>query len=59
MKKRNLGGCFSEYQSYAPVLITIVPLQEDIDIDNIVSMLKTADESATVCQTLNHVVHIG
>lgn len=41
--KRNLGGSHS-----APILVCIIPLQEDLDIHNVLSILTKADENAII-----------
>lgn len=42
-QKRSLGGSHS-----APFLLCIIPLQEDLDMQNVLSIITKADETATV-----------
>ena len=51
--KRNLGGALG-----APILITIIPLQENYDTASIVEGLKSADESANVAVSPCGITHI-
>lgn len=51
--KRNLGGSLA-----APVLITVIPLQEDLDARSIVGIIASADETATVAISPSGVTHI-
>ncbi|XP_020294541.1 pre-rRNA-processing protein TSR1 homolog [Pseudomyrmex gracilis] len=51
-QKRHLGGT-------APFLICIIPLQEDIDIQNIVSLVTSMNEAAEIVTSLTGVVHIN
>lgn len=53
-QKRNLGGFSS-----APVLICVIPLQRDTDMNNIVSIITHADETAHVATSPNGIRHIG
>lgn len=50
-QKRHLGG-------QAPFLICIIPLQEDIDIQNIMSLVTSMNESAEIVTSLTGIVHI-
>ncbi|EFN66374.1 Pre-rRNA-processing protein TSR1-like protein [Camponotus floridanus] len=53
-QKRNLGGFLS-----APVLICIIPLQNDINIQNIVSIITSIDDTATVTTSPCGILHIS
>lgn len=53
-QKRNLGGFFS-----APVLICIIPLQSDIDIQSIISVITSIDDTATIATSPCGILHIG
>ncbi|KYM82080.1 Pre-rRNA-processing protein TSR1 like protein [Atta colombica] len=53
-QKRNLGGFFS-----APILICVIPLQNDIDIKDIVSVVTNMDETANVATSSNGIIHIS
>ncbi|OAD58581.1 Pre-rRNA-processing protein TSR1 like protein [Eufriesea mexicana] len=53
-QKRNLGGIHS-----APFLICIIPLQEDLHIENILSIITKADESATVINSPCGTTHLS
>lgn len=52
-QKRNLGF------SSAPVLICVIPLRNDINIKNVVSVLTDVDETANIATSPNGIVHIG
>lgn len=52
-QKRNLGGFLS-----APILICIIPLQSDIDIQNIVSIITSIDDTATVATSPCGILHV-
>jgi len=52
-QKRNLGGFFS-----APILICVIPLQNDIDIKDIVFVVTNMDETANVATSSNGIIHI-
>lgn len=52
-QKRNFGGSHS-----APILICIIPLQEDLDIDNILSIITKADESANITNSPCGTIHL-
>ena len=51
-KKRSLGGAQSP-----PIILAIIPLQEDINVDNIVNLLTNADEEAIVASS-SYATHI-
>ncbi|XP_033185375.1 tsr1 ribosome assembly factor [Bombus vancouverensis nearcticus] len=53
-QKRNFGGSHS-----APILICIIPLQEDLDIDNILSIITKADESANITNSPCGTIHLS
>ncbi|XP_076638986.1 tsr1 ribosome assembly factor [Colletes latitarsis] len=53
-KKRNLGGSQS-----APILVCIIPLQEDIDVQNVLSRIIKADETANVINSQCGTTHIS
>lgn len=42
-QKRNLGGSNS-----APILICVVPLQKDLDLQKVLSVITNVDETANV-----------
>ncbi|KOC67732.1 Pre-rRNA-processing protein TSR1 like protein [Habropoda laboriosa] len=42
-QKRNLGG-----SHFAPILVCIIPLQEDVDVENVLSILTKAVETANI-----------
>ncbi|XP_011306293.1 pre-rRNA-processing protein TSR1 homolog [Fopius arisanus] len=52
--KRNLGGSLA-----APILITIIPLQEDLDVKRVVNNLTGADENAEVAESPQGLTHIS
>ncbi|XP_017880075.1 pre-rRNA-processing protein TSR1 homolog [Ceratina calcarata] len=52
--KRNLGGSNS-----APILVCVIPLQEDLDIDHVLSILTKADESANVHRSPCGATHLS
>ncbi|XP_063973599.1 pre-rRNA-processing protein TSR1 homolog [Diachasmimorpha longicaudata] len=52
--KRNLGGSCAP-----PILITIIPLQEDFDTNTLISTLTDADETAEVAQSPQGLTHIA
>ncbi|XP_050597421.1 pre-rRNA-processing protein TSR1 homolog isoform X1 [Bombus affinis] len=52
-QKRNFGGSHS-----APVLICLIPLQEDVDTDNILSTITKADESANITNSPCGLIHL-
>lgn len=52
-KKRFLGGL-----EYAPFLITIVPLNKNLDPNTALTILKQCDEEAIVNTTTTGVTHI-
>ncbi|XP_071873874.1 tsr1 ribosome assembly factor [Bombus fervidus] len=53
-QKRNFGGSQS-----APILICIIPLQEDLDTDNILSIITKADESANITNSPCGTIHLS
>lgn len=53
-QKRNLGGSHS-----APILVCIIPLQEDLDTQNILSVLTKADETAIVTNSPTGTTHLS
>ncbi|KAM0733978.1 Pre-rRNA-processing protein TSR1-like protein [Formica fusca] len=53
-QKRNLGSCHS-----APILICIIPLQSDINIQNIMSVITSIDETANIATSPCGITHIG
>ncbi|GAB1859733.1 Pre-rRNA-processing protein TSR1 homolog [Camponotus japonicus] len=53
-QKRNLGGFLS-----APVLICIIPLQSNIDIQNIISVITGIDDTATIATSPCGILHIS
>lgn len=53
-KKRNLCGSLAP-----PILITIVPLQEDFDIKKVVTLLSECDETACVSTSPQGITHIS
>ncbi|XP_043602557.1 pre-rRNA-processing protein TSR1 homolog [Bombus pyrosoma] len=53
-QKRNFGGSHS-----APILICIIPLQEDLDTDNILSIITKADESANITNSPCGTIHLS
>ncbi|XP_050491835.1 pre-rRNA-processing protein TSR1 homolog isoform X2 [Bombus huntii] len=53
-QKRNFGASHS-----APILICIIPLQEDLDIDNILSIITKADESANITNSPCGTIHLS
>lgn len=52
-QKRNLGGFSS-----APILICVIPLQNNTDIKNIISIVTDMDETANVATSSNGITHI-
>ncbi|CAK9816097.1 Pre-rRNA-processing protein TSR1 homolog [Anthophora plagiata] len=42
-RKRNLGGSYS-----APILVCVIPLQEDVDVENVLSILTIADGTTNI-----------
>lgn len=52
-QKRNLGGFLS-----APVLICIIPLQSNIDIQNIISVITSIDDTPTIATSPCGILHI-
>ncbi|KMQ92533.1 pre-rrna-processing protein tsr1-like protein [Lasius niger] len=53
-QKRDLGGSLS-----APVLICIIPLHSDIDIQNVMSVITSIDETANIATSPCGITHIG
>ncbi|XP_054012596.1 pre-rRNA-processing protein TSR1 homolog [Hylaeus anthracinus] len=53
-QKRNLGGSQS-----APILICVVPLQEDVDIQNVLSRLTKIDETINIANSQCGTTHIS
>lgn len=53
-EKRNLSGFSS-----APLLICVIPLQDDINIKNIMSTITNVDEVANIATSSCGVTHIG
>ncbi|XP_076236065.1 tsr1 ribosome assembly factor isoform X2 [Calliopsis andreniformis] len=53
-QKRSLGGSHA-----APLLISIIPLQEDLDTQNVLSMIMKADETAIVTNSPCGTIHIS
>lgn len=53
-QKRNLGGFLS-----APVLICIIPLQSDIDVQTIISVITSIDDTANIATSPCGILHIG
>ncbi|XP_043261297.1 pre-rRNA-processing protein TSR1 homolog [Colletes gigas] len=53
-KKRNLGGSNS-----APILVCIIPLQKDIDVQNVLSRIIKADETANAINSQCGTTHIS
>ncbi|XP_060829692.1 pre-rRNA-processing protein TSR1 homolog [Bombus pascuorum] len=53
-QKRNFGGSHS-----APILVCIIPLQEDLDTDNILSIITKADESANITNSPCGTIHLS
>ncbi|KZC09196.1 PREDICTED: pre-rRNA-processing protein TSR1 homolog [Dufourea novaeangliae] len=53
-QKRNLGGSHS-----APILVCVVPLQEDLDIQSLLSIITKADETASVTNSPCGTTHIS
>ncbi|XP_043796539.1 pre-rRNA-processing protein TSR1 homolog [Apis laboriosa] len=53
-QKRNLSGLHT-----APILVCIIPLQEDLNIDNILSIITKADESANVTNSPCGTIHLS
>ncbi|KAF7995100.1 hypothetical protein HCN44_004572 [Aphidius gifuensis] len=53
-RKRNLCGSLAP-----PILITIVPLQEDFDIKKVLSLLTECDETAYICHSPQGITHIS
>ncbi|KAG7212672.1 hypothetical protein KM043_012952 [Ampulex compressa] len=53
-QKRNLGGAHS-----APVLICVIPLHEDVDMENVLSLITKADETADVLTSPCGITHIS
>lgn len=51
--KRNFGSSLAP-----PILITVIPLHQDISTQSIVSMLTDADEAAAVISNNRGVTHI-
>lgn len=54
MQKRNLGGSHS-----APILICIIPLQSDINVQTIMSVITSIDETANIATSPCGITHIG
>lgn len=52
-QKRNLSGLHT-----APILVCIIPLQEDLNIDSILSIITKADESANVTNSPCGTIHL-
>lgn len=52
-QKRNLGGSES-----APILVCIIPLQEDLNIDSILSIITKADDSANIINSPCNTIHL-
>lgn len=42
----------------APFLVAILPLHQDVDVGNVIGLLKSADPDAVVTYTLEDHVHI-
>ncbi|XP_076651890.1 tsr1 ribosome assembly factor [Halictus rubicundus] len=53
-QKRNLGGSNS-----APILVCVIPLQESLDVQNMLSVLTKADENANVTTSPCGTTHIS
>ncbi|XP_066581384.1 pre-rRNA-processing protein TSR1 homolog isoform X2 [Prorops nasuta] len=53
-QKRNLGS-----SEAAPIIICVIPLQEDLEVENIVDVLATADDGATVAKSPCGVTHLS
>nr|XP_034190311.1 pre-rRNA-processing protein TSR1 homolog isoform X1 [Osmia lignaria]XP_034190312.1 pre-rRNA-processing protein TSR1 homolog isoform X1 [Osmia lignaria] len=53
-QKRDLGGSQS-----APILVCIIPLQEDLDTQSILSVLTKADETAVVTNSPCGITHLS
>lgn len=53
-QKRDLGGSLS-----APVLICIISLHSDIDIQNVMSVITSIDETANIATSPCRITHIG
>ena len=53
-QKRALGG-----SSFAPVLVCVVPLQEDLDVQSALSIITKADEAANVTKSPCGATHIS
>lgn len=54
IQKRNLAGSNS-----APHLICIIPLQNNTNIQDIISTIKSMDESVNIATSPCKVIHIG
>lgn len=52
-QKRNLGGSES-----APILVCIIPLQDDLNIDSILSIITKADDSANIINSPCGTIHL-
>lgn len=52
-QKRNLGGSES-----APILVCIIPLQENLNIDSILSIITKADDSANIINSPCGTIHL-
>lgn len=52
-KKRSLGGL-----EYAPFLITVVPLNVNLDCNTALNILSQCDEEAVVNKTSQGITHI-
>ncbi|XP_014487842.1 PREDICTED: pre-rRNA-processing protein TSR1 homolog [Dinoponera quadriceps] len=54
IQKRNLSGFNS-----VPHLISIIPLRSDTDVQDIISIIKSIDETANIATSPSGVIHIG
>lgn len=52
-KKRGLGGA-----AFAPFLVAIIPLNEQIDAQSALSILKACDPEAIVTTSASGTVHV-
>ncbi|KAK9294994.1 hypothetical protein QLX08_010567 [Tetragonisca angustula] len=53
-QKRNLGGSDS-----APILVCIIPLQEDLNIDSVLSIITKADDFANIINSPCGTIHLS
>ncbi|XP_025073225.1 pre-rRNA-processing protein TSR1 homolog isoform X2 [Pogonomyrmex barbatus] len=53
-QKRNFGGFFT-----APILICIIPLQNNIDLKSILSIITGMDEDANIATSPSGIIHVG